>query len=196
MWNNASSKFRISNIKKYSPTFGSNIILTRRDRLLSTPNNLSMNPRSSIQELHTSCTAQTKNLDKRSSFLNSLKNNSHNEEGFENKTSKPVENCNDNTESTKDKVNLLSATETSEEKELSKIFASILSMFFIDAYVLSNFRLLIRMGWNDDMAYEITEKDKEEYEKQIQFLPKVSNMKLSVRIMYMNDFYILTYLDK
>ncbi|CAF0783635.1 unnamed protein product [Rotaria sp. Silwood1] len=31
------------------------------------------------------------------------------------------------------------------------------------------------MGWNDDMAYEITDKDKEEYEKQIKFLPKTDN---------------------
>lgn len=37
------------------------------------------------------------------------------------------------------------------------------------------FRFLIRMGWNDcdERSYEITDKDKEEYEKRIQFLPKV-----------------------
>jgi hypothetical protein len=29
------------------------------------------------------------------------------------------------------------------------------------------------MGWNDDMTYEITDQDKEEYEKRIQLLPKV-----------------------
>lgn len=31
------------------------------------------------------------------------------------------------------------------------------------------------MGWNDcdERSYEITDKDKEEYEKRIQFLPKV-----------------------
>ncbi len=30
------------------------------------------------------------------------------------------------------------------------------------------------MGWNDDMNYEITDKDKEEYEKRIKLLPKVN----------------------
>ncbi|CAF5145698.1 unnamed protein product, partial [Rotaria magnacalcarata] len=35
--------------------------------------------------------------------------------------------------------------------------------------------LLIRMGWNNDMAYEITDKDKEEYEKRIKMLPKIDN---------------------
>jgi hypothetical protein len=48
------------------------------------------------------------------------------------------------------KNHVLSASETSEEKELLK-----------------------RMGWNDDMTYEITDQDKEEYEKRIQLLPKV-----------------------
>jgi hypothetical protein len=30
------------------------------------------------------------------------------------------------------------------------------------------------MGWNDDMTYEITDKDKEEYEKRLKLLPKVN----------------------
>jgi hypothetical protein len=29
------------------------------------------------------------------------------------------------------------------------------------------------MGWNDGMTYEITDKDKEEYEKRLKLLPKV-----------------------
>ncbi len=39
----------------------------------------------------------------------------------------------------------------------------------------SIFRFLIRMGWKDcdEITYEITDKDKEEYEKRIQLLPKV-----------------------
>jgi hypothetical protein len=45
---------------------------------------------------------------------------------------------------------VLSASETSEEKELLK-----------------------HMGWNDDLTYEITDQDKEEYEKRLQLLPKV-----------------------
>lgn len=32
------------------------------------------------------------------------------------------------------------------------------------------------MGWNDDMTYEITDKDKEDYEKQLKLLPKVNKM--------------------
>lgn len=30
------------------------------------------------------------------------------------------------------------------------------------------------MGWSDDMSYEITDKDKEEYEKRIKIFPKVN----------------------
>ena len=29
------------------------------------------------------------------------------------------------------------------------------------------------MGWNDNMTYEITDKDKEEYEKRMKHFPKV-----------------------
>ncbi|CAF0862996.1 unnamed protein product [Rotaria sordida] len=157
IWNNASSKFRISNQGKFSRTFGSNRLITRRDRLLSTPNNLNINTRSMIHELQTSCITQTKNLDKRSSFLNSLKNDSNNEEKNTNKhhinrSSKLIGNSNENFQLTKETLRLLSVPETSEEKEL-----------------------LIRMGWNDDMTYEITDKDKEEYEKRIKFLPKTDN---------------------
>ena len=37
------------------------------------------------------------------------------------------------------------------------------------------FRLLRRMGWKDcdDITYEITDQDKEEYEKRLRNLPKV-----------------------
>ncbi|CAF3431934.1 unnamed protein product [Rotaria sp. Silwood1] len=124
IWNNASSKFRISNQGKFSRTFGSNRLITRRDRLLSTPNNLNTNTRSMIHELQTSCITQTKNLDKRSNFLNSLKNNSNNEEKninkhHSNQSSKLIENSNENFQSTKETLLLLSVPETSEEKELS-----------------------------------------------------------------------------
>jgi len=55
---------------------------------------------------------------------------------------------------TKGTLLLLSVPETPEEKEL-----------------------LIRMGWKDcdEITYEITDKDKEEYEKRIQLLPKTDN---------------------
>ena len=41
------------------------------------------------------------------------------------------------------------------------------------------FRLLIQMGWKDgdDMTYEITDQDKEEYEKRIQHVPKVRKIR-------------------
>lgn len=51
---------------------------------------------------------------------------------------------------TKQTIRLLSLPETNEEKDLLK-----------------------RMGWNDEMTYEITDKDKEEYEKRIKSFPKV-----------------------
>lgn len=40
------------------------------------------------------------------------------------------------------------------------------------------FRLLVQMGWKDgdEMTYEITDQDKEEYEKRIQHIPKVSRI--------------------
>ncbi|CAF3512307.1 unnamed protein product [Adineta steineri] len=59
---------------------------------------------------------------------------------------------------------LLSIPETTEEKEL-----------------------LIRMGWNNDMTYEITDTDKEEYEKQIKYFPKVNlNNRSSVLMSALN----------
>jgi len=127
IWNNAASKFRFSNNEKFSRTFNSNRILNRKDR----SNNL----------LQTNCITQTKNLDKRSDFFNSLKNdltidgNKNHYNQFKKRT-----------------LLLLSVSETSEEKDL-----------------------LMRMGWNDNMTYEITEKDKEEYEKRIKLLPKTDN---------------------
>lgn len=41
-----------------------------------------------------------------------------------------------------------------------------------------SFRLLIQMGWKDgdEMTYEITDQDKEEYEKRIQHIPKVGQI--------------------
>lgn len=53
---------------------------------------------------------------------------------------------------TKQTIRLLSLPETNEEKDLLK-----------------------RMGWNDEMTYEITDKDKEEYEKRIKSFPKINN---------------------
>ncbi|CAF2448717.1 unnamed protein product [Rotaria sp. Silwood2] len=124
IWNNASSKFRISNQGKFSRTFGTNRLIPRRDRLLSTPNNLNINNRSVVHELQTSCITQTKNLDKRSDFLNSLKNNSNNEEKNSNQhnlnqSSKFIGNSNENFQLTKETLLLLSVPETSEEKEFS-----------------------------------------------------------------------------
>ncbi|CAF0780229.1 unnamed protein product [Adineta steineri] len=59
---------------------------------------------------------------------------------------------------------LLSVPETTEEKEL-----------------------LIRMGWNNDMTYEITDTDKEEYEKQIKYFPKLNlNNRSSVLMSALN----------
>jgi len=90
--------------------------------------------------------------------LNSLKNE---EKPENNQTSKS------NLKTPKGILLLLSVPETSEEKELSDIIRVTISILLI-------FRLLIRMGWNDDMTYEITDKDKEEYEKRIKLLPKVN----------------------
>jgi hypothetical protein len=63
---------------------------------------------------------------------------------------------------------LLSVPETSEEKELSWNYFIYRKFCFFGI-----FRFLIEMGWNDDMNYQITDKDKEEYEKRIKLLPKV-----------------------
>jgi hypothetical protein len=128
---NTGSKFPITN---NSQTFESNHLIARKDRLLSTPDNF----------LRTNYITQTKNMDKRSDFLNSLKNDLPIEE---NQNPEPRTNSNQLTKRT---LLLLSIPETSEEKEF-----------------------LIRMGWNDDMNYEITDQDKEEYEKQRRILPKV-----------------------
>ncbi len=72
---------------------------------------------------------------------------------------------------------LLSVPETSEEKELSDIIRVTIS----NISVLLTFRLLIRMGWNDDTTYEITDKDKEEYEKRIKLLPKVNSNEIYLK---------------
>ncbi|CAF0756115.1 unnamed protein product [Adineta steineri] len=43
------------------------------------------------------------------------------------------------------------------------------------------------MGWNNDMTYEITDTDKEEYEKQIKYFPKVNlNNRSSVLMSALN----------
>jgi hypothetical protein len=165
VWNNAASKFRTSHNEPFklldrslSNNSRSNRILTRKDRLLSTPNGLngtssSITNRSITLDLQTNCKTQTKNLDKRSDFFNSLKNDSTNE-GNKHQLTKITTNSNRNYKTTKGTLLLLSVPETPEEKEL-----------------------LIRMGWNDcdERTYEITDKDKEEYEKRIQLLPKTDN---------------------
>ncbi|CAF0923911.1 unnamed protein product [Adineta steineri] len=191
IWNNAASKFRTSHNEPYKfldrslsnnsrTLLGSNrISTTRKDRLLSTPNGLngtspsssSSSPstttttnRSITLELQTNCITQTKNLDKRSDFFNSLKNDSTNDENKNGtkrqynqtiKTSTPIiTNSDKNLKTSKATLLLLSVPETPEEKEL-----------------------LIRMGWKeyDEINYEITDKDKEEYEKQIKLLRKTDN---------------------
>ncbi|CAF3498649.1 unnamed protein product [Rotaria sp. Silwood2] len=113
--------------------------------------------RSITLELQTNCITQTKNLDKRSDFFNSLKNDSTNERNKNltklqyNQSTKTITNADKNHKTSKGTLLLLSVPETPEEKEL-----------------------LIRMGWKeyDEISYEITDQDKEEYEKRIQLLPK------------------------
>ncbi|CAF3735499.1 unnamed protein product [Rotaria sordida] len=199
IWKNAATKFRtshnepfklldrsLSNNSNHSRLFGSNRILSRKDRLLSAPNGLNgtssvittttttttttpssssttttATNRSITLELQTNCITQTKNLDKRSDFFNSLKNDSTNERNKNlnkrqyNESIKTITNIDKNYKtSSKGTLLLLSVPETPEEKEL-----------------------LIRMGWKecDEITYEITDQDKEEYEKRIQLLPKTDN---------------------
>ncbi|CAF2715297.1 unnamed protein product [Rotaria sp. Silwood2] len=191
IWKNAATKFRtshnepfklldrsLSNNSNHSRLFGSNRILSRKDRLLSTPNGIngtissSLSSSSSITststttnrsitlELQTNCITQTKNLDKRSDFFNSLKNDSTNERNKNltklqyNQSTKTITNADKNHKTSKGTLLLLSVPETPEEKEL-----------------------LIRMGWKeyDEISYEITDQDKEEYEKRIQLLPKTDH---------------------
>jgi hypothetical protein len=149
-------------------------MLTRKDRLLSTPNGLNgTSPTTNNRSitLETNCITQTKNLDKRSDFFNSLKNDSTNE-GNKNgnkRSTKTTINSDDNTKTSKGTLLLLSVPETPEEKELSDRFYFKFYIFFFIS------RLLIHMGWKecDEITYEITDKDKEEYEKRIKVLPKV-----------------------
>ncbi|CAF3529556.1 unnamed protein product [Rotaria sp. Silwood1] len=190
IWKNAATKFRtshnesfklldrsLSNNSNHSRLFGSNRILSRKDRLLSTPNGLNgtsissssssistttstTTNRSITLELQTNCITQTKNLDKRSDFFNSLKNDSTNERNKNlnkrqyNESTKTIINADKNSKTSKRTLLLLSVPETPEEKEL-----------------------LIRMGWKecDEITYEITDQDKEEYEKRIQLLPKTDH---------------------
>ncbi|CAF1643273.1 unnamed protein product [Adineta ricciae] len=169
VWNNAASKFRTSHNEPFKPfdrslsnnvrTIGSNRISTRKDRLLSTPNgvNGTSTPRSITLELQTNCITQTKNLDKRSDFFNSLKYG-ENKNGVKrqyNPVIKPttLTSSDRNVKVSNATLLVLPMVETPEEKEL-----------------------LIRMGWNeyDEVNYEITDKDKEEYEKQMKLLHKTN----------------------
>ncbi len=130
VWTNAASKFRTTHhesfqlldrsFSKNSRTFGSNRIFTRKDRLLSTPNGLN-GTSSSITNLQTNCKTQTKNLDKRSDFFNSLKNDSTHE-GNKHPLTKLTTNINENYKTNKGTLLLLSVPETPEEKELSDEF--------------------------------------------------------------------------
>ena len=77
-----------------------------------------------MYDLQTNCMTQTRNLDKRSNFLNSLKNESNNEERnaikrHYSESSKAITNSDENMKSTKKTLLSLSLFETSEEKELS-----------------------------------------------------------------------------
>jgi hypothetical protein len=138
IWNNAASKLRTSHNEPFklldrslsnnSRTFGSNRILTRKDRLLSTPNGLNgTSPSTSNRSitLETNCITQTKNLDKRSDFFNSLKNDSTNEGNKNgnkrqyNQSTKSIMNSDENSKTSKGTLLLLSVPETPEEKELS-----------------------------------------------------------------------------
>ena len=140
--------------------------------MLSTPNGLngsSISNRSITLDLQTNYKTQTKNLDKRSDFFNSLKNDSTND-GNKHSSTKITSNSNANYKTTKGTLLLLSVPETPEEKELSMNF---MHSNFVNFLI---FRFLIEMGWKDcdEITYEITDKDKEEYEKRIQLLPKVT----------------------
>lgn len=179
IWKNAASKLRTSHNESFklldrslannSNLFGPNRKLARKDRLSSTPNGL--NGTSSLTttptnrtitlELPTNCITQTKNLDKRSDFFNSLKNDSTNERNkighkrqYNNESMKIIPHSDKNHKTSKGTLLLLSVPETPEEKEL-----------------------LIRMGWKDgdEVTYEITDQDKEEYEKRIKHSPKTDN---------------------
>jgi hypothetical protein len=116
IWNNAASKFRndISSFKYFDRSFStnngrSNRLITRKDCLLSTPNNLNI-------QIQTNCITQPKNLDKRSDFLNSLRNDLIIEEQNGNKN---LFITNEKFQTRKGTLLLLSVPETSEEKELS-----------------------------------------------------------------------------
>ena len=119
-------KFRTSHrepFKLLDRTIGSNRVLTRKDRLFSTPNGFhptstTNNHRSIALDLQTNCKTQTKNLDKRSDFFNSLKNDSTNE-GNKRSTTKMNSNPTENYQITKGTLLILSVSETPEEKELS-----------------------------------------------------------------------------
>lgn len=124
-------KFRTSHrepFKLLDRTMGSN---RRKDRLFSTSNGFHSTPtsnhRSIALDLQTNCKTQTKNLDKRSDFFNSLKNDSTNEENKRSVmkiNSKPTENY----QLTKGTLLLLSVSETPEEKELSYDLSNFLPM--------------------------------------------------------------------
>ena len=156
-------------------------MLARKDRLFSTPNGFhhaslmnhhnNNNHRSITLDLQTNCKTQTKNLDKRSDFFNSLKNHSSNDGGNKRSSTKINANPTENYQMSKGTLLLLSVSETPEEKELSRRYTR-----FLDN--ISLFRLLIQMGWKDgdEMTYEITDQDKEEYEKRIQHIPKVRRL--------------------
>jgi hypothetical protein len=91
---------------------------------LSTPNGLngtsnsSINNRSITLDLQTNYKTQTKNLDKRSDFFNSLKNDSTTD-GNKRSLGKITSNSNGNYKTNKGTLLLLSVPETPEEKELS-----------------------------------------------------------------------------
>ncbi len=137
VWNNAATKLRTSHNEPFklldrslsnnSRSFASNRILTRKDRLLSTPNGLNGTSNSSITnrsitlDLQTNYKTQTKNLDKRSDFFNSLKNDSTTE-GNKRSSTKLTSNSDGNYKTTKGTLLLLSVPETPEEKELSDGF--------------------------------------------------------------------------
>ena len=66
---------------KHSRQFNrSNHLMIHRHHLSSSLNHYNVNSRSRTLELQTNCVAQTRNLNKRNNYLNSLKTNSVNQE--------------------------------------------------------------------------------------------------------------------
>ncbi|CAF0794038.1 unnamed protein product [Didymodactylos carnosus] len=223
----SSSSSATNTLTRPSNHFTPSRILSRKDRLSSVSNNSSLtsaslsnsnanlllnnslNSKPIVLELPTNCITQTKNMDKRSEFFNSLKNptttsNSQHQSvsainggGSEIKTNDcvPSKRSSSN-DTTIDNDCMVKDSNVSLSPNTDLTQTPSIPM----PEPQEEKELLARMGWkeNDDQIYTITEADREEFENKMKLITKSQEKKYSylIRAKYLEELRTLAYISQ